>query len=69
MLIKNGANINYRNPDGINALFIAVLHDNVNCTLFLFQNNIDDTIQDKNGNTALILACAVCDNYSIIGLL
>jgi ankyrin repeat protein len=69
LLIKMGVHINYRNPDGITALFIDVLHSNTVSTMFLLQNHIDDTIQDNNGNTALIYACSLYDDYEIIDLL
>lgn len=69
LLIKMGVHINYHNPDGITALFIDVLHSNIVSTMFLLQNHIDDTIQDNNGNTALIYACSLCDDYEIIDLL
>jgi ankyrin repeat protein len=67
--IKEGSNINYRNPDGMTSLFIAVLHYNIPVISSLLQNHIDDTIQDNNGNTALICACMLTDNYEIINIL
>ena len=49
--------------------FIAVLDSNLESTRFLLQNNIDDTIQDNNGNTALNYSCSLCNNYEIIDVL
>ena len=69
LLIKMGVDINYRNPCGITALFVAVLQSNIGASMFLLQNHIDDTVQDNNGNTALICACSLCDNYQIIDML
>ena len=51
------------------ALFIAVLHYNIPAISSLLQNHADDIIQDNNGNTALIFACSLYNDYEMINLL
>ena len=59
-LLDIGANVNYQDDDdnGFTALMWAVLINNIDIIRQLLQAGADVHIQDKDGATALILACA-----------
>jgi len=54
---------------GNTLLFDSIMYEANNCTLFILKENIDLSIQNKNGNTALTIACLKGNNIIVNQLL
>lgn len=52
-LIKNGADINYKNNEGQTALIIATKNENLKVMKYLINQNADMSIKDNYGKTVL----------------
>lgn len=68
-LLKKGANINFKDHNGITALMIAAFNNNKEALYLLIKNNADLNAQDIDGNTALIWAASKSRNNKSIRLL
>ena len=56
VLVRAGANLNITEPDGTNALVIAIINAHYDLAAFLLQSGADPNIADKYGRTALYAA-------------
>ena len=56
VLVHTGADLNITEPDGTNALVIAIINAHYDLAAFLLQSGADPTIADKYGRTALYAA-------------
>ena len=55
--IAAGADVNVKEPDqSMSGLMVAVMEENVEIITLLLENGVDVNVQNKNGETALILA-------------
>lgn len=63
LLLKYGADLNQRNPNGQTVLMLAAEYDNLEIIKFLLDNGADSTIKDTNGQS--IIAYAISDELSV----